>query len=121
VGKSNMMVRMARMGKIYKLLRLMRLVKLFKIFKNKDNLSAHFSRRMKISAGTERLFIAFGVFFFSIHIFSCLFMLLGTFTYTYYRNTWINDSGVLDMSTFDKYSYTAYFIVTTMTTVGYGD
>ena len=120
-GKSNMMVRMARMGKIYKLLRLMRLVKLFKIFKNKENLSAHFTRKLKISAGAERLSIAFAMFIFAIHIFSCLFMLLGTFTYTYYLDTWINDSGVRDMNTIDSYIYTAYFIVTTMTTVGYGD
>jgi hypothetical protein len=119
--RANAMARMARMGRIYKLLRLMRLVKLFKILKNKENLSAHFTMKMKISQGTERLIGAAAAFLFFIHIFTCLFMLLGTFTSEKERDCWINSKGIKDMGVWERYTYTAYFIVTTMTTVGYGD
>ena len=112
---------MARMGRIYKLLRLMRLVKLFKIMKNKESLSAHFTRKLKISQGAERLILCFTAFLFFIHIFSCLFMLLGTNTADFDADSWINSKGIRDMGVFESYVYTCYFIVTTMTTVGYGD
>jgi hypothetical protein len=63
---------------MYKLIRLFRLIKIFKLVKGNKKLVTHFSERMRINSGTERL--VFFSFFFMIflHISSCLFIMLGT-------------------------------------------
>lgn len=70
-GENNLM-RVARIGKMYKLVRLFRLVKILKLIKSNKKVVQHFSEKMKISNGCERLI--FFVFFFVIflHVFACL-------------------------------------------------
>lgn len=109
------------MSKISKLVRLFRLVKMFKILKNKDNLSAQFQNKLKISAGAERLALTGFMFAFFAHVCACLFMLIGTYFCNDDPDSWYNQKDVRNESIFDKYTYCIYFIITTMTTVGYGD
>ena len=118
-GSANIMMRTLRIGRMYKLLRLMRLVKFLKILKNRENPQALFSKKLQINAGTERLIAASVLFTFFLHIFSCLFVLIGQFQAEIYRDNWLDSQSEKDM--FEIYIYSSYFIVTTMTTVGYGD
>jgi hypothetical protein len=62
---------------MYKLIRLFRLIKIFKLIKGNKKVMNHFSERMRINSGTERL--VFFSFFFMIflHVSSCLFIMLG--------------------------------------------
>jgi hypothetical protein len=62
---------------MYKLIKLARLIKIFKLVKSNKKLVNHFSERMRINSGTERL--VFFSFFFMIflHVSSCLFIMLG--------------------------------------------
>jgi len=110
--------RLVRIGKMYKLIRLFRLIKILKLIKSNKRMMSEVSERMRISAGTERL--AFFSFFFVIflHVSSCLFIMIGK-------------SGVDgDPSWLDKYDdygdaetfiLSTYWVLTTTSTVGYGD
>ena len=76
---------------------------------------------MKISAGTERLLICAVGFLFFTHIFGCFFVIIGSNFADSDRDSWYNKPHVKQMGTWDRYIYSLYFIVTTITTVGYGD
>lgn len=75
---------------------------------------------MTLSSGVERLvFIAiFGIFF--LHISSCLFVFLVEFDPDI-DNVWSRSEAFNHYSTFDMYVTSIYYVVTTMSTVGYGD
>ena len=74
---------------------------------------------MRINSGMERLmfFIVFFSFFF--HISTCLFVFLCSLDWD--TNSWLYDSYYYMMSKDDLYIMSFYFIVTTTSTVGYGD
>ena len=75
---------------------------------------------MMLSSGVERLvFIGvFGIFF--LHISSCLFVFLSEFDGDT-DNIWRYSEPYLYYGTFDLYVTSIYYVVTTMSTVGYGD
>lgn len=84
----------------------------------------NFSEKLKISSGIERLafFTAFyGIF---IHVASCLFIMLAEMESELTQVQWITDcqneygSGSYD---FEVYLCSCYFVMTTTSTVGYGD
>ena len=74
---------------------------------------------MRISQGMERLmfFAVFFILFF--HISACMFIFIGTLDYD--MNSWMWDSYYNTMEETDLYITSMYFIVTTTSTVGYGD
>lgn len=117
-GNYNVLARFARIGKLYKLIRMTRLAKLFKMFKRKNVLS-QFTAMMKISSGLERLvfFSVFVVFFF--HLSSCLFVILAQFEFS--QRSWLYTNNITDLEPNDQYVASVYFMVTTLSTVGYGD
>lgn len=73
-----------------------------------------------LSSGVERLvFIGiFGIFF--LHISSCLFVFLSEFD-SDTENIWRYSEPYINYGTFDLYITSIYYVVTTMSTVGYGD
>ena len=74
---------------------------------------------MKISAGIERLifFFFFVVAFF--HISACMFVMLAQLEYN--QNSYYIVDGVEGMSATEQYVISLYFIITTISTVGFGD
>jgi len=74
---------------------------------------------MKISAGMERLlfFVVFFTFFF--HITTCMLIFIGKLDYD--MNSWMWDPYYYNMGTMELYIMSFYYIVTTTSTVGYGD
>ena len=117
---ANALLRFAKIGKLYKLIRLSRLAKLFKLLKGNNAVFSQMSNSMQLSSGVERIvFIAiFAVFFF--HISSCMFVFLVEFESDLWA-AWRYDDPYAFYNTFDLYITSLYYIVTTMSTVGYGD
>ena len=100
------------------------LIKPFKIFKNlrrKHNKALEdFYTYLSENYYLEKLakfLIYFIVFFLFVHIFICLHIF---FAFQSFPN-WIDHINITNEAFFDKYITSLYFMVTTMTTVGYGD
>ena len=74
---------------------------------------------MQMDSALERLFFFLFGAFFIIHILSCLWVFFCTFT-SDKENSFIDDD-FLSMTVPDKYLTSLYFIITTFSTVGYGD
>mmetsp|Transcript_27296 Transcript_27296/g.36510 ORF Transcript_27296/g.36510 Transcript_27296/m.36510 type:complete len:264 (+) Transcript_27296:1271-2062(+) len=117
-NQATILARFARIGKLYKLIRMIRLAKVLKLLKSKRQVS-QFTQKMRINQGKERLlfFAVFFIFFF--HISTCMFIFIGTLDYD--TSSWMWDPYYYMMDTDQLYIMSLYFIVTTTSTVGYGD
>lgn len=117
------LTRLTRLGKVYKIIRLLRLFKLMKIIKQNKKLVHHFSEKMKISQGTERL-IFFSVFFaLFLHLSACMFIFLAQLEDDISVTLWTSkciDFGA-DTADIELYVCSMYYVLTTTSTVGYGD
>ena len=95
--------------------------KIFKIIKKKQNQALEdFYSYLSENYYLEQLvkfLIYFLLFFLFIHLFICLYIY---FAFQYYPN-WIIHTNIINDSFFSKYIASFYFMITTMTTVGYGD
>lgn len=84
----------------------------------------HFSEKLKISSGAERLTFFTAFFFIFIHVASCLFIMLAEMETNFTEVTWItrcqNNYGA-ESYNFEVYLCSCYFVMTTTSTVGYGD
>ena len=106
---------------IYKLLMFIKPFKIFKIIGKKKNIAlenfyGYFSENYHL----EKLFLFFTYFlicFLFIHLFICLHIF---FSLQNYPN-WISNINIINKNFFEKYITSFYFLMTTMTTVGYGD
>ena len=100
-------------------MRMLRLAKVLKLLKNNTSVVSHFTQKLRINSGKERLmfFIVFFIFFF--HISSCLFIFIASLDED--MNSWLWDPYYYEMDPDQLYIMSFYFIVTTTSTVGYGD
>ena len=117
------MVRVARIGKMYKIVRLFRLVKVLKMVKSNKKLVHHFSEHMKINNGTERLLMFSGLFVIFVHVFSCLFVLMADMESDLSSERWLDSCTGFGEENygFELYLCSCYYVMTTVSTVGYGD
>ena len=74
---------------------------------------------MRVSAGKERLLFLIIFFVFFYHISACMWIFFGTLDPD--MSSWMWDPGYYNMGTAELYIMSLYFIVTTTSTVGYGD
>lgn len=119
-AEANILLRFAKIGKLYKLIRLSRLAKLFKLLKGQNQVFSQLSSSMMLSSGVERL-VFIGIFaIFFLHISSCLFVFLSEFDEET-DSIWRYGEPYLYYDKFDLYITSVYYVVTTMSTVGYGD
>ena len=114
-----MLARFAKIGKLYKIMRMLRLARVLKLLKTNTSVVSHFTQKLRINSGKERLmfFIVFFVFFY--HISSCLFIFVASLDDD--MNSWLWQQYYYDMDPDQLYIMSFYFIVTTTSTVGYGD
>ena len=105
-------------------LKLMAFIKPFKIFKiiNRKNslVLEDFFAKFNESYRLEELamfIISLLIFFLFVHLFICLHLFLSIQSYP----NWITHINIENNNFFKKYITSFYFLVTTMTTVGYGD
>ena len=95
--------------------------KIFKIIKKKQNKALEdFYTYLSNNFYLEHSFnfiIYFLIFFLFVHLFICLHIYLA---YESYPN-WLTNTKTINKTFFTKYITSFYFMITTMTTVGYGD
>ena len=104
-----------------KLLAFVKPFKVFKITKKKNNIALedffeNFNNSYHLETFIE-FFISFLIFFLFVHLLICLHIF---FSFQNYPN-WITHINVADKTFSTKYITSFYFLMTTMTTVGYGD
>jgi len=116
----NILARSSRLFKISKLIRLARLIKGLKKLNGAKALDANFSAMMQINSGQDRLTMSTIFFALSSHIFACIWLLLGQVQESLDTKRWYQPEISL-MPWSEQYLLSIYFVVTTMTTVGYGD
>ena len=105
---------------MWKLVKLTRLIRILKIVKKKNmNLAHKATKALKLDSALERLFFFLFGAFFVIHILSCLWVFFCVFAENE-PETFVDDS-FKNMEVADRYLTSLYFIITTFSTVGYGD
>ena len=70
------MLRLAKISKMYKVIRLLRLFKILKLIKSNKRLVHHFSEKMRISNGMERLLFFSFFYLIFIYLSACMFVFL---------------------------------------------
>jgi hypothetical protein len=108
-------IRIARIGRMYKLIKLARLIRIFKFAKKTSKLGQYIQSYFTMSEGMERILIMLTGFFLICHIVCCLWTICAQL------NGSIEDTWMADYDSENLYLTAYYFIVTTITTVGYGD
>ncbi|EAS00878.3 cyclic nucleotide-binding domain protein (macronuclear) [Tetrahymena thermophila SB210] len=105
----------------YSLLFFVRIPQLFKIL---EEHAEYFQLEQKYYNYYQLGNLLFMIFYIS-HICGCIFHYIsyeiGVQSQNDLKDTWLNDAGVFYSSIFKRYVYSFYFIVITITTVGYGD
>lgn len=76
---------------------------------------------MKINSGVDRLVLLTLAIVFIQHLCACLWIMIGTEELSNSKNGWLQNDTLNNDGGFNTYLTAFYFIVTTMSTVGYGD
>ena len=99
---------------------LYRFARVMKVVKERNTLIKYVNEVFKISAGFERLIFFIILCVVVCHIASCFWVILARLEENTY-NTWIYRNGYTDESNARIYLAAMYFVLTTVTTVGFGD
>lgn len=75
---------------------------------------------MKISSGFERLTLMMGGVLYLQHLLACIWIMIGQEEFSHSKDGWITND-LYNKTGIHTYISAFYFIVSTMTTVGYGD
>lgn len=120
VSHVNQMARIFRLGRLYKLIKLLRLIKILKIFKNSGKAFAIARDIFQIGNGLQRIVFFVIASSIIIHIFACLWVFLCHMSQDSGAITWLDDQDK-SLSNVEIYLTSYYFMITTFSTVGYGD
>lgn len=80
----------------------------------------YLNETFKLSAGHERLFIFVLLIMLFTHVVGCMWLFLARLN-DFGPDTWVARYGYIDTDDADMYLICIYYILTTITTVGYGD
>ena len=117
------MIRIARLGKLYRFLKIFRLLRITRLFQQQKK----FANLMQMKSSVERLLVMFTTFVMASHILSCLWLffaqLVSDDETKMYKDSWaekyMNDEKTNSFSS--MYCISLYWVITTLSTVGYGD
>jgi hypothetical protein len=118
-GNYNDIIRITRIGRLYKLLKLTKLFRTLKIVKEKNKILNYMQNYLNIGVGMQRLIVFTVLFFITIHIVACIWIMTASL-YSQGEGTWM-EGDIYEMKPQERYLTSVYFTVTTITTVGYGD
>ena len=124
----NEIVRFTRIGRMYKLIKLAKLLRILKVLRNRSNIMKQVEESLKIGVGMQRLIFFFFMFIVFTHICACLWIMAAGFNDSKddpFSGTWmdneVNGKKYNELSVSEQYITSAYYTITTITTVGYGD
>ena len=121
-GSYNGLTRVSRLGRLYKLLKLARMLRILKIVESQNQIFKQIQTTYKFGIGVERLLFFGLLFVILIHVFSCMWVIIGNINKDGEDiATWIDDERLEGRSDMSTYLLSFYFTVTTITTVGFGD
>lgn len=121
-GRSSGVIRVARIGRMWKLVKLTRLIRFVKIVKQKATVLKKVSKVLNIDSSVERLMLFLFMAIMVCHIQSCLWVFFcGFFDFKNNPDDTFISKEYLKKSKGDQYLTSMYFIITTFSTVGYGD
>lgn len=114
--EDNKFINFLKVGRMYKIIRLIRLLKMLRLLKF-NSTQFNFIWITISSIKIQNIIFIAGLLVL-IHIFSCLWYF---FSDEYKQDSWVNVYNVENLSNFEKYVSSIYFVFTTLTKIGYGD
>jgi len=111
-------IRFTRIGRISRLIKMTRLLRILKIVKQRSQLLKYLNEILKIGLGFERLIFFLLILIILCHILTCIWVITASFK-DEGGDSWINPYE--EKHDGEIYIISLYAIITTMTTVGYGD
>eukprot|EP00746_Dinoflagellata_sp_MGD_P027216 gnl/MRDRNA2_/MRDRNA2_164207_c0_seq1.p1 gnl/MRDRNA2_/MRDRNA2_164207_c0~~gnl/MRDRNA2_/MRDRNA2_164207_c0_seq1.p1 ORF type:complete len:806 (-),score=175.04 gnl/MRDRNA2_/MRDRNA2_164207_c0_seq1:619-3036(-) len=116
------MGKMARVLRLLKMLKMLKLVRLVKFYTNFDRIfQKAFNDKYEGESSKSYQFLKFCIVALLVaHVAGCLWYALAKF-HEDISETWIVNRDIQDAEILDQYLHSMYFIITTLTTVGYGD
>ncbi len=113
--------RSLRLTRLPKMLKMARLLRVMRLAKQRSKLKEQLHRiGVNTSGSTERLLLFLLMFFVLCHFASCLWFLIAKLS-DFGERTWVARTDIDPTDSFEAYSLSFYFIITSITTVGYGD
>lgn len=94
--------------------------RMLKMVKESSKIVRYLNLIFKLKSGYERLIIFVLMMLMFTHFMGCMWMFLARLD-EFGPDTWISRYGYIDEQLWDLYLISVYYILTTITTVGYGD
>jgi hypothetical protein len=117
-GSYGRLLRLTRVSKLFRMIKLLRLFKMTKFMKD-NKLLKFMNKLMKNGSSVERLFNFALLALLLVHFSTCLWVLIPEIEDT--SPNWMFNQRFNDFGAGDKYIASFYFVITCITTVGFGD
>ncbi|TNV83436.1 hypothetical protein FGO68_gene1262 [Halteria grandinella] len=117
------LARIARLPKLYRLIKILRLVRILKVVKERQMLIKYVNEVFRLNTGFERLIFFMMMSIVVCHICCCFWVILANLYQDSeeFQDTWVVRLNYVDESDSVVYIASMYFVLTTFTTVGFGD
>lgn len=115
----NRLIRLLRLPRMYRLLRVFRLMKMLRVFRSNRQIQ-RLINTLKVNSGVLRLLRFSLTILIIVHISGCFWYFLAKLE-EFGPDTWVSRYSYTSLSNSDLYIVSIYYVVTTLTTVGFGD
>jgi len=115
----NDLVKMVRLPRLYKLIRIAKIFKVAKKIK-RNKYFQDLQDSLQINVSAWKIISFFLILLLSVHVFACLWYFAASF-YNFTPGTWVYELDLQGQSNVSLYVTSVYWVVSTLTTVGFGD